>query len=132
MPKSVTSPMFAWLIDVAARASRRQAAVERLLVARELRMQHLHGDRLLDVDVLAAVDGAHAAAAEDLVEPVVADRRAQACDVLFLDQDGGVVEAEPFPVGEPCVTARADFHEGLLSEARGDEQGQEASIERAA
>ena len=127
MPKSVTSTMFGWLID-GRRARLAQEAMDRLLVARELRVQHLHRDRLLDVDVLAAVDGAHAAAAEDLVEPVVADRRAEPRDVLFLDEDRRVVEAEPLPVGEPREAARTDFH-ALVP--RLHEQAEEAVVDRA-
>ena len=75
------------VVDRRRRARLAQEAMDRLLVARELRVQDLHRDGLLDVDVLAAVDGAHAAAAEDLVEAVVADRGAEPRDVLFLDED---------------------------------------------
>ena len=98
------------VVDRRRRARLAQEAVDRLLVARELRVQHFHRDRLLDVDVLAEVDGAHAAAAEDLVEPVVADVVAEPRDVLFLDEDGRVVQAEPLPVGEPREAARTDLH----------------------
>src|SRR6185436_15504245 len=87
-----------------------QEPVDRLLVAGELGMEHLHRDRLLDVDVLAAVDGSHPAAAEDLVEPVVTDRGPEPRDILFLDEDRRVVEAEPFPVGKPREASGANLH----------------------
>ncbi len=41
------------VVDRGRRARLAEEAMDRLLVARELRMQHLHRDRLLDVDVLA-------------------------------------------------------------------------------
>ena len=78
-------------------------------------MQDLHRDRLLDVDVLARVDRAHAAAAEDLVEPVVADGGVEPRDVLLFDQHGRIVQAEPLRIGESGEAARTDFHELMYS-----------------
>jgi hypothetical protein len=88
-------------------------------------VQHFHRDGLLDVDVLAAIDRAHAAAAEDLVEPVVTDRRAETRDVFFLDENSGVVKTEPLPVGKPREAAWANLdgnNASLLSEAELAEQ----------
>ena len=98
------------MVDRRRRARLAQEAVDRFLIARELRVQHFHRDGLLDVDVLAEIDGAHAAATEDLVEAVVADVVAEPRDVLFFDEDRGVVQTEALPVGETREAARADFH----------------------
>jgi hypothetical protein len=98
------------MIDRGRGARFAQEAMDRLLVARELRVQHFHRDRLLDVDVLALIDGAHPTAAEDLVEPVVADVMTEPPDILFFDEDGGIVQTKPLAVGESSEAARTDFH----------------------
>jgi hypothetical protein len=55
-----------------------QEAFDRLLAAAVTLVEDLHGDLFADVHVLAAVDDAHAAASHDLVQLVLADRRAGA------------------------------------------------------
>ena len=102
------------VVDRGRRARLAEEAVDRLLIPGELRVQDLHRDGLLDVDVLAAVDGAHPTAAEDLVEPVVADRCAEPRDVFFFDEDRRVMKTESLPVREPREAARADFHAGYF------------------
>src|SRR6185312_6421742 len=98
------------MVDRRRRARLAQEAMDRLLIARELRMQHFHRDGLLDVDVLAHVHGAHAAATENLVEAAVTDVVAEPGDVLFFDEDRRVVEAESLSVGEPREAAWTYFH----------------------
>src|SRR2546427_492286 len=93
------------VVDRGRRARLAEEPMDRLLIARELRVQDLHRHRLLDVDVLAEIHRPHAAAAEDLVEPVVADVVAEPGDVFLFHEHGRVVQAEPFPVGEPRETA---------------------------
>ena len=69
VPKSVTSTMFSWPMELASRASCSSRATKSLF-AEELLQQHLHGDALADHRVLGLVDGAHPAladAADDLI-----------------------------------------------------------------
>src|SRR4029078_9683311 len=66
--------------------------------------------RLLYVEWLAAEGGAHPAGAEDLVEPVVADVVTEPRDVLFFDEDGGVVQAEALAIVKTREAAGTDLH----------------------
>ena len=61
------------VIDQARRARLAQEALDRLLAAAVPLVEDLHRDLLADVDVLAAVDDAHAAATHDLAQLVLAD-----------------------------------------------------------
>ena len=64
------------VIDQARRARLAQEALDRFVAAAVTLVEDLHGNFLTDVDVLAAIDDTHAAAADDLVQLVLADRRA--------------------------------------------------------
>ena len=61
------------VVDEARRARLAQEALDRLLAAAVAVVEDLHRHLFADVDVLAAVDDAHAAAPDDLVQLVLAD-----------------------------------------------------------
>ena len=100
---------------------------------RDLGVEELHGDRAPDADVLRAPDLAHAALAEQLLEPVAAVEHAPRREAARSRRPaaGGAV-LERGRLGHPCGWVERGGVETTLLDGAGDRKPQEEGTRRGA
>jgi hypothetical protein len=85
-----------------------QELLDHVLLAREVVVQHLDGDRLFDDHVLGAVHHAHAALADDALDLVIFEDHTHARHDLLGEQRRAVMGTAIQGPGDLVATARAD------------------------